>query len=812
MGNAGTEVKAKKYAKGIGKAVADRTINRKLLRKFKRPKTMRIDIDMTGYTDIDSAVKTWASQNDYELGKYIVEGKPNGVGHVKVTLTGVFEVEEWEDVAFRVATGNVSLIPTSNAHFPAQARADAIEFEFNILHNHLRKATILMSGRHLQHGDETQSTRNMEVFTNCSTSQASFVTFYLLLNGSGVGRAYDDALMVVDWSNLPVIVTVVDQAHADVQSGELKCMSLQTAKHLYATKTQHYFKVPDSREGWAKAIEVMETMAYEGDKRDSVLILDFSDVRPRGALIKGMQNRPASGPGPLISAINNVALIRDSGMAPWRQAMYVDHYLAECVLVGGARRAARMSTKTWRDPSVLEFIEIKRGGFLWSSNNSVTVDEEFWKLVKGEHDDYFEDNPRFMDIKEHAIKVLNSIASCSYHDGTGEPGIINQDKLVQNNKGMEVYKTGEFVGSKKYQIENETKPLMTQLAKVVSNLTYTMITNPCGEIALLMLGGYCVIADVVPYHADSLSEAEDAFRAATRALIRTNLMDSFYNVEVKRTNRIGVGITGLHEFAWKFFGFGWKDLVSEDKSKKFWLTMARFKNAVVDEAEDYSSDIGTVNPHTNTTIKPAGTTSKLFGLTEGAHLPSMTEYLRWVQFRSDDPLVAYYRTLGYPVRELKVYNGTTIVGFPTQPEICKLGMGDKLVMAADATPEEQYEYLRLLEKYWIKGVRDGDDTGNQVSYTLKYDPKVVGFEQFKQTLIDNQSMIKCCSVMPQTDLEDYAYEYLPEHPLTKHEYEQVLNAINDEDIKEDVGLEHVDCSTGACPIDFNKNTAAQIAA
>lgn len=798
----GPEVKAKKYAKGMGKAVADRTINRKLLKKFKKPKTMRIDIDMAGYTDIDSAVETWASQNDYELGKYIVEGKPNGVGHVKVTLTGVFEVEEWEDVAFRVATGNVMLVG-------GKASQSVLDDEFNSLHNHLRKATILMSGRHLQHGDETQPTRNMEVFTNCSTSQASFVTFYLLLNGSGVGRAYDDNLMVVDWDNLPVVVTVVDQSHADIQSGELKCMSLQTAKHLYANKKQHYYKVPDSREGWAKAIEIMETMAYAGDKRDDVLLLDFSDVRPRGAPIKGMQNRPASGPGPLILAINNVALIRDAGMQPWRQAMYVDHYLAECVLVGGARRAARMSTKTWRDLNVLDFIEVKRGGFLWSSNNSVTVDEEFWKLAKNEYEDYVQDNPHFMDIREHALQVLNSIAYCSYHDGTGEPGLINQDKLVQNNEGMEAYKEGEFVGSKKYQIEPESKPLMADLAKVVSTAKHTMITNPCGEIALLMLGGYCVIADVVPYHADSLSEAEDAFRAATRALIRTNLMDSFYNVEVKRTNRIGVGITGLHEFAWKFFSIGWKELVDEEKSKKFWATMARFKNAVADEAKTYSQELGVVFPHTNTTIKPAGTTSKLFGLTEGAHLPSMLEYLRWVQFRNDDPLVAYYRTLGYPVKELKVYNGTTIVGFPTQPEICKLGMGDKLVMAAEATPEEQYQYLRLLEKYWIKGLQEGPDTGNQVSYTLKYDPKKVSFEQFKQTLIDNQATIKCCSVMPQTDTENYAYEYLPEHPLTKHEYEQVLNAINDEDIKEDVGLEHVDCSTGACPIDFNKNTAAQ---
>ena len=62
-----------------------------------------------------------------------------------------------------------------------------------------------------------------------------------------------------------------------------------------------------------------------------------------------------------------------------------------------------------------------------------------------------------------------------------------------------------------------------------------------------MLGGYCVIADVVPYYAPNADAAEEAFRVATRALIRVNTyMDSLYTREVKRTNRIGVGMTGIH--------------------------------------------------------------------------------------------------------------------------------------------------------------------------------------------------------------------------------------------------------------------------
>lgn len=702
------------------------------------------------------------------------------------------QIESWSDVALRVAQGNAMLFPKDEAP------------EFKKMHRHLRQASLLMSGRHLQHGDELQPTRNMEVFTNCATSATSFLEFYLLLNGSGVGRAMDDELMHVDYKYLPIIVPVIDPMHADVLSGEIaERLDKRSAEHLYRSKTIHYFDVPDSREGWAKTIEKMEVMAFQRKHKNCVLILDFSHVRPRNAPIHGMQNRPASGPGPLILAIEKIAKLRDAQMEPWRSTMFADHYLAECVLVGGARRAARMATKTWRDKTIFDFINLKRGGFLWSSNNSVTVDEEFWKYVN--------DPAIKSDIAHHARNVFEAIALASYYDGTGEPGIINQDKLTQKEDGFENYLDGHFAESKKYKLDEETIDLTKLLALTASNMQYHQITNPCGEITLNLLGGYCVIADVVPYHATSDEDAADAFRTATRALMRVNLMDSMYNKEVKRTNRIGVGITGFHEWAWSRFGLGWKDIIDEDKSKEMWQMLSYFKRQVVEEAKSYALVLGTNAPHTDTTIKPAGTTSKLFGLTEGAHLPSMREFLRWVQFRNDDPLVEEYKRRGYPVKALKTYSGTTVVGFPTRPEICKLGMNDKLVTAAEATPEEQFQYLRLIEKYWIRGVAEDNvtplpESGNQVSYTLKYNPSTLGFEEFKQALILGQSSIRCCSVMPQTDSS--AYEYQPEEMMTTSRYQQIVREIEsngestDNDIKEDVSFEHVDCASGACPVDF----------
>ncbi|MFZ1720925.1 MAG: ribonucleoside-diphosphate reductase [Microgenomates group bacterium] len=692
--------------------------------------------------------------------------------------TGRERWESWGEVADRVAVGNTALIPSKNKKHRDQ--------EYKILKKHISNGSMLMSGRHLQHGDATQPERNMEVFTNCSTASFSYVLFYLLMNGSGVGRSYDDDMCVVNWDFMPNVRCVISEEHQDFVWGFDE--SIRDAEHKYGKGDGiHWFHVPDSREGWAQAVEMVEVMAYEKKFKDELLILDFSLVRPKGQPIRGMQDRPSSGPKPLMNAIEKLTTVKGAGMSPWKQAIFVDHYLAECVLVGGARRSARIATKAWSDPEIFDFISIKRGGFLWSANNSVAVDDKFWK-----------------QRTNHSRKVLETILEASYNDGTGEPGFINQHRLVQNDEGFEGYQDGKYAESDKYKPLPRSEKMLAHIARNAGAKVFSQIPNPCGEISLNMLGGYCVIGDVVPYFCPTIDDAEEAFRAMTRALIRVNTMDCLYNREVKRTNRIGVGMTGIHEFAWNTFGYAFRDLIDEEKSKDFWMTISRFKRAVVEEAESYSKLLKVNVPHTNTTIKPSGTISKLFALTEGAHLPSMREYLRWVQYRSDDPMVKKYEKKGYPIKELKSYQGSTAVGFPTQPLICRIGMNGELVTASEATPEEQYKWLMLLEKYWIVGVtEDGEtaleDTGNQVSYTLKYNPKIVTFKGYSEMVRKYQGLIKCCSVMPQQDAT--AYEYQPEQPVTTSEFMRVLNEIEkDENLMEDIDYEHLKCESGACPI------------
>jgi hypothetical protein len=698
-----------------------------------------------------------------------------GMGEAVAKRTVYRPGEHWGDVAARVARGNTLLHPTGEADYPQLREAIA-------------QGRVLLSGRHLQHGDATQPARNQEVFTNCSTSANTFGLFYLLLNGSGVGRSYNDELMLVDWDQSPQLLLVLSAEHPDY---EARWATPEDAARLAAQPDAQVitFRVPDSREGWAKAVERLETLTFAGTYADHTLVLDFSDVRPKGAPIAGMQNRPSSGPVPLMEALSDAATVKGRGLARWEQAMRVDHALAACVAVGGARRAARMSVKDYRDAGILDFIRIKSIGGLWSSNNSVGVDAAFWAAAGLE------------GTREHEIYM--AVCEASYHTGSGEPGFINLDQLHVDRTGMEQYLDGEYMGCDRYTLDPDTLALTKALARVAIAMQYPMIVNPCSEIALFVLGAYCVIGTVVPYHCATVAEALDAFALTTRALMRVNLMDSLYAREVRRTNRIGVGFTGIFEFAWKHFRYSFRDLLDPVRSAPFWEFLRHARLIVEETAAVYARELGVTVPHTATTVMPTGTISKLFGLTEGGHLPAYELWLRWVQFQREDPLVALYESKGYPVtREVPNYGKVAIVGFPTEPVIATLKIpAHKFVTAAQATMAEQYRWVSGIETHWLgRDPLTGQVRNNQVSYTLKYDKQATDFPTYTTTMLEWQAQVRCTSVMPSSDWQvtKQLYGYVPEEPISRAAYDDLLAHIKR--TEETITMDALQCSSGACPI------------
>ncbi|WP_189417216.1 hypothetical protein, partial [Mesorhizobium sp. M1C.F.Ca.ET.193.01.1.1] len=65
----------------------------------------------------------------------------------------------------------------------------------------------------------------------------------------------------------------------------------------------------------------------------------------------------------------------------------------------------------------------------------------------------------------------------------------------------------------------------------------------------------------------------------------------------------------------------------------------------------------------------------------------------------------------------------------------------------------------------------------------------------------NINTVRAVSVLPKVDA--LSYEYQPEEPVTKARYEAIVASIA-EQMAEDVDKVHIDCESGACPVDFNK--------
>jgi hypothetical protein len=365
--------------------------------------------------------------------------------------------------------------------------------------------------------------------------------------------------------------------------------------------------------------------------------------------------------------------------------------------------------------------------------------------------------------------------------------------------------------------------LLAELSARATASDFPATTNPCGEISLHVTGGYCVIADFAPLLACPVplaavapgapasevarlwdARVEDSVRLGVRFLMRANTMDSLYAQEVARTNRIGIGPTGLHEYAWLRFGLAFADLLDEVRSAPFWAMLRHLSDVAKAEGDTYATELGLARPVTVTTVKPSGTISKLFGLTEGAHLPARAQFLRWVQFKGtrgaaggwapgSDPLLADYEARGYPLRELRSFPGMTIVGFPTIPLIMRLGLADRLVTAPEATAAQQYRWLRLLERHWI-----GRSQGNQVSYTLKLYTDRHDLAGFREIVLREQPEVRCCALLPTRPDDALGYEYLPEEEVSADEFAALVAGIDARDAREAVDLAHLQCASGLC--------------
>ena len=255
---------------------------------------------------------------------------------------------------------------------------------------------ILPSMRSLQFGGKPIEISPNRVY-NCAYLPIDHIdsfseVMFLLLGGTGVGYS-------------------VQKHHVQ---------NLEPVNKPYTKRTRR-FLIGDSIEGWADAIKVL-MKSYMGDKRQSTIDFDFSDIRPKGAQLVTSGGK-APGPQPLKECILKITGILNSKESGETLSTIEVHdivcHVADAVLAGGIRRAALISLFSADDD---EMISCKSGNW-WETNPQRGRANNSACLMRHKITKEF-----FMDLWKR-VELSNA----------GEPGIyFNNDKDWGTNPCCEI--------------------------------------------------------------------------------------------------------------------------------------------------------------------------------------------------------------------------------------------------------------------------------------------------------------------------------------------------------------------------------------
>ena len=440
---------------------------------------------------------------------------------------------------------------------------------------------VLGAQRALQYGGELMLEKHAR-FYNCSSTYVDRVRvfeeiMYLLLCGAGTGYS-------------------VQHVHTD---------RLPVPKGFDNSKQAEKFVIPDTIEGWAEAVGKMMTAYYYGG---ADIEFDYSEIRPKGAYIRGGFKAP--GPEPLRQAIEKchhiITRIKGRKLRPF-ELHYLICICANSVVTGGVRRSAMISIF---DADDAEMAACKTGNWiatmpeLCRSNNSAAI---------------LPDTPK---------EVFDSI-----YENTklyGEPGFVFIDSpwFVFNPCG----EVGMFP-----QIKDENGDYHTGW-------------------------GFCNLAEI---NGGKVKTVEDFYAACEAASTICTLQAGYTNFRVlekwsqliaERDALIGVGITGLCENPAILF---------DPEVQK------RGAQIVVETNKKIARMIGINEAARCTVVKPSGNSSQLLGTLSGITAGHARHYIRHIQAADTEQAVQEWERVNPDMVEASVWapDREKVIAFPvTLPE------------------------------------------------------------------------------------------------------------------------------------------------
>jgi ribonucleoside-triphosphate reductase len=215
----------------------------------------------------------------------------------------------------------------------------------------------------------------------------------------------------------------------------------------------------------------------------------------------------------------------------------------------------------------------------------------------------------------------------------------------------------------------------------------------------------------------------------------------------------------------------------------------RVYDAVQDEDEKYSKELGVARSIRTTLIKPSGTMSKVMDCMgyEGIHAAYSRYIIQRVRFAATDPLIPKLREAGHHIEPVMRLDGsldhnTLVVDFY---QAAPKGMP---VADEDWDTWKQLDILKMAQRHWAD---------QAVSVSVYY--KRSDIPKVKAWLADNLKEIKTISFLCHND---HGFKQAPKEAISEEQFDKLsrkIRPLNMDDVQ-DGDLESMECEGGVCPI------------
>lgn len=217
----------------------------------------------------------------------------------------------------------------------------------------------------------------------------------------------------------------------------------------------------------------------------------------------------------------------------------------------------------------------------------------------------------------------------------------------------------------------------------------------------------------------------------------------------KRDMLVGCSLSGVQDF-----------LNATNISNEEYIELLKeLREVAHKEIEHMAEQTGQNKSLLITSIKPAGTTSNLFGESPGIHLPHSPYYIRRVRVSAVDPILQVCKELKYPIHPEVGYTEENakqfVVEFPIKTPVGKNKYNTSAI--------DQLEMYKLTMKHYID---------HNISITVSVrDEEWADVEEWVYENWDD------CVALSFLSLDDSFYELLPYETCTQEEYENRNNAM-----------------------------------